>query len=94
MKSLRVWMRSQEGLMKVIMSSEVTLGILKVTESPLRSQWDQMRSLEDLIRSPWGPMRLDEITKRSNKVSGGSNEVQWGISGAQTGPLEPHKLVC
>ena len=87
-------MRSQEGLMKVIMSSEVTLGILKVTESPLRSQWNQMRSLEDLIRSPWGPMRLDEITKRSNEVSGGSNEVQWGISGAQTGPLEPHKLVC
>ena len=79
MKSLRVWMRSQEGLIKVIMSSEVTLGILKVTESLLRSQWNQMRSLEDLIRSLWGPMRLDEITKRSNEVSGGSNEVQWGI---------------
>ena len=87
-------MRLPEDLMKVIMSSKVTLGIHKVTESPFWSQWNQMRSLEGLMRSLWGPMRLDEITKRSNEVSGGSNEVQWGISGAQTVPLEPHKLVC
>ena len=57
MRSPGVRMRSQDGWMKVSESNKIILAILTVTESPSRSQWNEMRLLGGQMRSFWGPMR-------------------------------------